>query len=243
MFSLLVLVACGVRVEPKKPSVTAIEPDAGATWQGDACVTLASRETPLDLAGALIDGDLHKGKTHCYLDLQRALCVRYPEGDGGVDEIYVRTLRLPGSCDNQAEVRFRGSVRGVVEPLGVNHPGEWTVDATATSLERANHVVEIELGDAGAARKELLESFVLRCWRNASVASPTIMGHLTLDVVVAASGEVTDVRRREAVAATDAFASCVDKSLRAPQMFVPADTNASREVSVRIVFSVAVAPL
>lgn len=230
-------------MEPKRPSAVASVHDAGAAWDGDACITLASRETPLDIASAVIDGDLHKGKTHCYLDLQRALCVRFPEEDGGLDEVFVRTLRLPGACDDTPEVRFHGSVRGLVEPLGVNHPGDWTVDATATSLERANHVVEIELGDAGAARKELLESFVLRCWRNASVASPTSMGHLGLDVVVAPNGDVTDVRRREAVAAPEAFMACVDKSIRAPRMFLETDAGASREISLRVTFSVAVSPL
>lgn len=235
------LVACGTRIEPKKPAV-AIEHHAGSTWDGDACITLASRTTPLDIANAVIDGDLHKGKNHCYLDLQRALCVRYPSEDGGPDEIYVRTLRLPGSCDNQPEVRFRGSVRGVVEPLGVNHPGDWTVDATATSLERTQHVLEMEV-EAGAARKELLESFMLRCWRNASVALPTTMGHLALDVVVGPNGDVTDVRKREAVAAPEPFEACVEKSIRAPQMFLPADAGASREIPLRITFSVAVSPL
>jgi hypothetical protein len=239
----VLVVACGTHAPAKKPSVDAIERDAGATWDGEGCATLASRETPIDIAGAVIDGDLHKGKTHCYLDLQRALCVRLPAEDGGTDETYVRTLRLPGNCDNEAEVRMRGSVHGVVEPLGVNHPGDWTVDATPTSLERAKHVVEIDLGDAGSARKELLESFMLRCWRNASVTSSATMGHITLDVVVAPSGEVTDVKRREAVAAPDAFQTCVDKSVRAPQMFLAANTGASREISVRLTFSVAVSPL
>jgi hypothetical protein len=239
---IVLVIGCGARPEPKKPSVMAPQSDAGRAWDGEACVALASRTTPLDVANAVIDGDLHKGKSHCYLDLQRALCVRYPEDDGGQDEIYVRTLRLPGSCDNQPDVRFRGSVHGVVEPLGVNHPGDWTVDATATSLEHAQHVVEIEI-DAGAARKELLESFVLRCWRNASVASPTIMGHLALDVVVSQSGDVTDVRKRDAVAASEPFEACVEKSIHAPQMFLPADAGASREIPLRITFSVAVSPL
>ena len=238
----IAFVACGSRIEAKKPTATAAPIDAG-TWSGDGCTTLRSREEPLDITNATFDGDLHKGREHCYLDLQRALCVRYPGEDGGLDEIFVRTLRLASSCDNQAEVRLRGTVHGSVEPLGVQHPGDWTVDAKATSLERAKHVVDTELSDASAARKELLESFMLHCWRNASIASPTTSGHLALDVVISPSGEVKDVRRREAVGASEAFEACVEKSVRAPQMFVEADAGASREISLRVTFSVAVSPL
>jgi hypothetical protein len=238
----VVMVACGSHIEAKKPTTTPVM-DAGASWDGEGCATLGSRTQELDIANAVVDGDLHKGRQHCYLDLQRALCVRFPSEDGGVDEVYVRTLRLADTCESQPEVRLRGSVHGVVETLGPMHEQDWTVDAKATSLERAKHAVGIELGDAGAARKELLESFVLRCWRNASVASGNVEGHLAFGVVVAASGDVTDVRKRESVAASDAFAACVDKSLRAPQMFVAADAGASHEVSVRVTFSVAVSPL
>jgi hypothetical protein len=241
---LLFVVACGAaRVDTKKPATTSLPIDAGPAWEGADCTTLASRVTPLDIPNAVIDGDLHKGHSHCYLDLQRALCVRFPTEDAGQGEIYVRTLRLPGTCENKTEVRFHGSLHGLVETLSPSHMEDFTVDAKATSLERASHVVEMDLGDASAARKDLLESFVLHCWRNASVASPTIAGHLAWDVVVSPSGDVTDVRRRESVAASEAFQTCVDKSLRAPQMFLAADAGASREVSVRVNFSVAVSPL
>jgi len=235
-------IACASHLERTKPPIAAARADAGTTWDGEACLTLRSRAEPLDLGGAVIDGDLHKGREHCYLDLQRALCVRFPAEDGGIDEIYVRTLRLDTSCETEREVRLRGNVHGLVEPLGVAHLNDWTVDAHATSLERAKHTIALDV-DASAARKELLESFVLRCWRNASAASPSMNGQIALDVVVSPSGEVAEVRRRESVSASQTFEACVEKSVRAPQMFLETDAGASREIPVRVSFSVSVSPL
>lgn len=242
--SFVVLVSCGaVAAKGTKSAGVATErADAGASWEGDGCVTLSSPSAPIDVPNAVLDGDLYKGQNHCYLDLQRALCARVP-GDAGEDELYIRSLRLPGSCDNQREARFRGSLRGHVEPLTPASTVDWVVDAYPTSLEHADHTVDVELSDASAARMELLKSFMVHCWRNASFASPTISGHLTLDVVVSPTGEVTDVRRREGVAASEPFEACAVKSVRAPQMFVATDAGASRSLSLRVAFSVAVSPL
>jgi len=236
------LIACASHLERTKPPSETPRTSAGTAWEGDACITLRSRDERVDVGSAMIDGDLHKGREHCYLDLQRARCVRFPADDGGTDEVYVRALRLDQSCESQPEVRFRGSIHGAVEPLGVQHPSDWTIDAHATSIERAKHVVQLEV-DASAARKELLESFMLRCWRDASVASNAVDGHLALAVVVSPSGEVGEFRERESVSAPERFAACVEKSIRAPQMFLESDAGAAREVSLRVSFSVSVSPL
>lgn len=241
--SIVGLVACGaVAAKSTKTAPTAAPVDAGSAWEGDGCITLASPSAPLDVPNAVLDGDLYKGRDHCYLDLQRALCVRVP-GDAGLEEVYVRSLRIAGSCENQREVRLRGSVRGRIEPLTPLSTIDWSVDAQPTSIERAEHKVDVELDDPSAARMELLKSFMVHCWRNASFASPTGTGHVAFEVAVSATGEVTDVRKKDAVATSEAFEACVVKSVRAPQMFLAADAGASRNLGLRITFSVAVSPI
>ncbi len=241
--SIVGLVSCGAVAAKSTKSAVAVEhADASAAWEGDGCITLSSSSAPVDVPNAVLDGDLYKGQNHCYLDLQRALCARVP-GDAGEGELYIRSLRLPGTCENQREARFRGSLRGRIEPLTPASTVDWVVDANPTSLEHADHTIDVELSDASAARMELLKSFMVHCWRNASFASPTTNGHLTFDLVVSPNGEVTDVRRREAASSSEAFEACVVKSVRAPQMFLAADAGASRDLSLRIAFSVAVSPL
>ncbi|HEY1957575.1 MAG TPA: hypothetical protein VGH28_18275 [Polyangiaceae bacterium] len=246
-FLIVGVVACGTPAKPKNGGVALVPvedaTDGGAPWTGSGCVDLTSRSTPLDVPNAALDGDLYAGEHHCYLDLQRPLCVRYPnDADGGPNEVDVRTVRLTGNCDSQPEIRFRGRLHGVPGPIKPR-AWNWTVDGFATSMEHASRTAEVELSDTSAARADLLQSFVFHCWREGTVDAPTSGGRLILRVALSPAGEVTEVQRKEAVGVTDAVETCVDKTLHAPKMFLPIDAGSARELSIRIDFSLGVSPL
>jgi hypothetical protein len=178
------LLACGAstpstRVEGPPPLA------ANEEWHGDGCRTLATR-APIHVDKLAVTGRLVPGRRHCYLDLERPLCMQWADSP---DRIEVGSLQLGSACDGMyGDAEFRGTLDGRLIPI--EHHG-LAIDADPALVKRVRLGVSIaDVADKPTSVDDL-RTALLRCMSSVMRGGASTV---TLRFRVVADGSVTYVQ-------------------------------------------------